>query len=263
MANEYASNFGDVVKHAVLGAAIERERPARYVESHGGRLDYDLAGLTPGRGGVWDFLEAAAGSPALAESAYARVLRPLAGAVNDPGIYPGSIALADALLPSGAEVVAFDLVESSATSLREGLAARGRGATVTVGDGLQGAVDSARRGDLVLLDPFHVTDAGPTGLDSADAFTILAERDVATLLWYAVFQPNEPVRWTHDVRAHVARPLWQAEFSCDEFEAGLAGCGLLGANLTERTATEITMLASELCRALEATVAGLRVAVTG
>ena len=48
MANEYASNFGDVVKHAVLGAAIENERPVRYLESHGGRLDYDLAELTPG-----------------------------------------------------------------------------------------------------------------------------------------------------------------------------------------------------------------------
>ena len=48
MANDYASNFGDVVKHAVLGAAIENERPVRYLESHGGRLDYDLAELTPG-----------------------------------------------------------------------------------------------------------------------------------------------------------------------------------------------------------------------
>lgn len=36
MGNEYASNFGDVVKHAVLSTAIEYERPVRYLESHAG-----------------------------------------------------------------------------------------------------------------------------------------------------------------------------------------------------------------------------------
>lgn len=138
MANEYASNFGDVVKHAVLSAAIEHERPVRYQESHGGRLDYDLAELTPGRAGVWDFLEVAAESPALQASAYPKLLRPLVGTADAPGVYPGSIALADGLLPKGAEVLAFDLVESSAVSVSEGLAARGRPATVPVGDGLQG-----------------------------------------------------------------------------------------------------------------------------
>lgn len=119
MGNEYASNFGDVVKHAVLSTAIEHERPVRYLESHGGRLTYDLAGLTPGRGGVWDFLDVAAQDPALQASAYAKLLRSLAGTADEPGIYPGSVALADALLPTGAEVLAFDLVDSSAVSLRE------------------------------------------------------------------------------------------------------------------------------------------------
>lgn len=261
MANEYASNFGDVVKHTVLGAAIEHEQPARYVESHGGRLEYDLAELVPGRGGVWDFLEVAARNPALEASAYATLLRPLAGTADEPGIYPGSVALADALLPRDAEVLAFDLVESSAVSLREGLAARGRPATVTVGDGLQGVLDAARRGDLVLLDPFHVTDARPAGPNSVDAFAILAERGVATLLWYGLFQPDEPIHWTQDLRGRVERPLWRAELSRPDADAGLAGCGLLGANLAERTEAKLTWLASDLGRALETKVAGLRFAV--
>ena len=261
MANEYASNFGDVVKHIVLSAAIEHEQPTRYVESHGGRLDYGLAELVPGRGGVWDFLELAAQNPALEASAYARALRPLAGTADEPGIYPGSVALADALLPKGAEVLAFDLVESSAISLRVGLAARGRPATVPVGDGLQGVLDEARQGDLVLLDPFHVADADGAGPSSVDAFAVLAERRVATLLWYGVFQPDEPIHWTQEVRGRLERLLWRAEFSCGDTDAGLAGCGVVGANLAERTEAELTRLAFDLGHALETKVAGLRFAV--
>lgn len=43
VANTYAANFGDVVKHAVLCEVIVRERPRRYLESHGGRLGYDTS----------------------------------------------------------------------------------------------------------------------------------------------------------------------------------------------------------------------------
>lgn len=57
MANIYAADFGDVVKHSVLCEVLVREQPARYLESHGGRLDYDLADVEPSPGGVWDFIE--------------------------------------------------------------------------------------------------------------------------------------------------------------------------------------------------------------
>lgn len=189
------------------------------------------------------------------------MLRSLAGTADEPGIYPGSVALADALLPKGAEVLAFDLVDSSAVSLREGLAARGRPATVTVGDGIQGVLDAATQDDLVLLDPFHVTDADGAGPSSVDAFAVLADRRVATLLWYGLFQTNEPIHWTQDVRTRLERPLWRAEFSCGDTDAGLAGCGMLGANLAERTEAELTRLAFDLGHALATKVVGVRSAV--
>ena len=94
MANTYAANFGDVVKHAVLCEVILRERPQRYLESHGGRLVYDLAALTPGPGGVWDFLDVASGHDTLNRSIYAELIRRQAGTRLLPGKYPGSIALA-------------------------------------------------------------------------------------------------------------------------------------------------------------------------
>ncbi len=85
VANTYAANFGDVVKHAVLCEVVVRERPPRYLESHGGRLVYDLSGLEPGPGGVWDFLEVASDHDDLNGSTYAELLRREAGTRHDPG----------------------------------------------------------------------------------------------------------------------------------------------------------------------------------
>ena len=110
MANPFAANFGDVVKHTVLCAVVENERPSRYLESHAGRLDYDLATLDPGPGGVWDFLERASAFDSLSSSTYAASS---GGRWPDenPGDVPGSIALADAILPEGIEVISFELVQ--------------------------------------------------------------------------------------------------------------------------------------------------------
>ena len=117
MANIYAANFGDVVKHCVLAEALTRERPTRYLESHAGRFDYALSDLDPGPGGVWDFVEASAGQADLGSSTYARAILDLVGQPGRPGRYPGSIDLADALLPPGVEIVAYELVSSSAANL--------------------------------------------------------------------------------------------------------------------------------------------------
>lgn len=102
MANTYAADFGDVVKHGVLSEVLVLEHPTRYLESHGGRLDYDLSGIEPGPGGVWDFIDLSADFDTLVASAYSRTVRDVAGDRERPGRYPGSVAFADALLPRGA-----------------------------------------------------------------------------------------------------------------------------------------------------------------
>ena len=157
VANTYAANFGDVVKHGVLCEAVAREPPMRYLESHGGRLDYDLAEIEPGPGASGTSSTSAPDYDQLDECTYVQLIRRSVGTRQRPGTYPGSIALAAALLPAKSEVVAFELVPRSATDLADGLAAIGRSATVQVADGLSRVCELARPGDLVLLDPFHVT----------------------------------------------------------------------------------------------------------
>ena len=231
VANTYAANFGDVVKHAVLCEVIVCERPRRYLESHGGRLSYELADLVPGPGGVWDFLQVASDHDVLNSSAYAESLRHQAGTRHDPGRYPGSISLAAQLLPAESDVIAFELVAESAVDLSEGLAAMGRSATVDVADGLTGVLGLARPGDLVLLDPFHVHERGDA-LTAAEAFSMLAVRGVSTILWYAIYDPSESDEWIADTMPGTVRRGWSARMVGESTEGGLAGCGFVTAHLS-------------------------------
>lgn len=257
MANMYAADFGDVVKHAVLCEVFVREQPARYLESHGGRLDYDLSGIEPGPGGIWDFIEVSADFGALVASAYSRIIRDVAGQRERPGRYPGSVAFADALLPPGVEVVAFELMTASASDLLEGLAGRGRSAQVTVADGLSGVCESARPGDLVFLDPFHVHERGEV-FTSAEAFVALASRGVGTMLWYAIHEPTESAGWVAEATRELNGTGWRARLVGDTAEGGLAGCGFLAAHLSSVTVAAATSIVNDLVRALAVVRPGLR-----
>jgi 23S rRNA (adenine2030-N6)-methyltransferase len=258
VANTYAANFGDVVKHGVLCEVVARERPPRYLESHGGKLVYDLAGLTPGPGGVWDFLEVASDHDDLNGSTYAELIRRDAGTRSDPGRYPGSIALAAERLPAESDVVAFELVPASARELAEGLAAMGRSATVEVADGLTGVCERARPGDLVLLDPFHVHVRGEA-FSSAEAFVLLATRGVSTILWYAIYDPSESEEWIADSIPSTVPRGWSARIVGDATEGGLAGCGFLTAHLSSESEAAADAIVEALARALSPVRPGLRV----
>ena len=256
MANIYAANFGDVVKHCVLAEALTRERPTRYLESHAGRFDYALSDLDPGPGGVWDFVEASAGQADLGSSTYARAILDLVGQPGRPGRYPGSIALADALLPPGVEIVAYELVSSSAANLVDRLTRHNRPARVIVADGLSGVCEAARPGDLVLLDPFHVQARGER-FTAVEAFEELASRGVGTMLWYAVYEPDEPAAWTADA-ARGLEDVWHARLVGDSTAGGLAGCGFLTAHLSPATVSAAAAAAMLLIGALSAVRPGLR-----
>jgi 23S rRNA A2030 N6-methylase RlmJ len=258
VANTYAANFGDVVKHAVLCEVVTREQPAHYLESHGGRLAYDLGGLEPGPGGVWDFLQLAPDDDDLACSVYARLVGREAGTPHRPGTYPGSIALAASLLPPGAQVVAFELVPASAADLADGLARMGRSATIEVADGLTGVCELARPGDLVLLDPFDVHARGDD-LTAAEAFVVLASHGVATILWYAIYDPADSDGWISDTIASTVPGGWRARPVGETAEGGLAGCGFLTAQLSTESEEAATSMVDALARSLSTVRPGLRV----
>ena len=262
MANTHPANLGDVAKHLILCAAIEAVAPARYFESHGGRATYDLAGVDTGMGGIWDFLSAAPQSSPLGDGTYACLERASAGTRQSPGTYLGSTALADALLPGASSIHVAEINSESAGDLETYFVTRGRQGFVHPGDGVDFVCNSAQAGDMVLLDPFDVTgETSPEGRTSATAFSELANRSVATFLWYAITERHWRLDWPDDLATAATCPVWRAEMRMPEASAGLLGCGMLAANIGGGVESEITWVALQLAQALAPTVAGLQAAV--
>ena len=70
MANSHFGNLGDVWKHLVLAAVLEREPPRWYAETHAGSAAYPLNRDPQREFGIWRFLAAAPRSAELARSRY-------------------------------------------------------------------------------------------------------------------------------------------------------------------------------------------------
>ena len=56
MANSHFGNLGDVWKHLVLAAVLEREPPRWYAETHAGSAAYPLNRDPQREFGIWRFL---------------------------------------------------------------------------------------------------------------------------------------------------------------------------------------------------------------
>lgn len=128
---------------------------------------------------------------------------------------------------------------------------------MTVADGLSGVCESARPGDLVLLDPFHVHERGAE-FTSAEAFVALASRGIATVLWYAIHEPTESAEWVTAATRELRDTTWRARLIGDTVEGGLAGCGFIAAHLAPTTTAAASSIVNDLTRALAVVRPGLR-----
>ena len=193
----HAGNFADVVKHAVLCRVLVHlcEKPAafRVIDTHAGAGRYDLAGSEAGRTQEWrDGIGRLMGAE-LAEPVRT-LLAPYLDAVAalNPGgglaTYPGSPALAQALLRRQDRLIACELEPHAAASLEKNLRGDNRCKAIAI-DGwtaLTAYVPPIERRGLVMIDP---------PFEQPDEFTALAQGLVAAhrkwptgiyLLWYPI-----------------------------------------------------------------------------
>jgi len=193
----HAGSFADVVKHSVLCRVLVhlREKPAafRVIDTHAGAGLYDLAGPEAGKTGEWrDGIDRLLTAP-LAPPVRA-LLAPYLDAVaarNAGGrltVYPGSPALAQALMRPQDRLVACELEPGAAAALARNLRRDPRAKALAL-DGwtaLGAYVPPKERRGLVLLDP---------PFEQPDDFSRLvqglaaAHRKWATgiyLLWYPI-----------------------------------------------------------------------------
>lgn len=156
----HAGNRADVLKHAVLDtllrAAASGPRPIFYVETHSGRGRYDLTNAQARKRG-----EADDGAIALMKGQAPKPLSSWIDIVRARGIkdYPGSPALAQALLPKSARMVLFELHPQENAALNEAMKGDGR-IRIQKADGYSGALKLAPRAGeqmVVLVDPSYET----------------------------------------------------------------------------------------------------------
>ena len=198
----HAGNFADVVKHAVLARILVHlaGKPAafRVIDTHAGAGLYDLAGAEASRTGEWrdgiGRLAAAELAPQVREL-IAPYLDVVTGFNRGTPIitYPGSPALARALLRRQDRLTACELESGAARTLADQLGGDLRIKVIAI-DGwtaLKAYVPPKERRGLVLIDP---------AFEQPDEFTRLADALIAAhrkwptgiyQLWYPIKDRRE------------------------------------------------------------------------
>jgi 23S rRNA (adenine2030-N6)-methyltransferase len=251
----HAGGPADVVKHAVLVRILMhlRQKPAafRVIDTHAGAGLYDLRGPEATRSPEWRhgiqrLLNASIEGEARALLApYLDALAALNSGA-ELATYPGSPALAGALLRSQDRLVACELEPNAATALAHHLGGDRRIKTVAI-DGwtaLGAYVPPPERRGVVLVDPpFEATDEFSRLGQALEA----AHRKWATgifVLWY-------PIRGRQDSevlarrlrRSTIPKVLrLEVEFSPQHEAARPGGCGLVIVNPPWTLANELEIL---------------------
>jgi 23S rRNA (adenine2030-N6)-methyltransferase len=259
----HAGNFADVVKHAILCRVLAHlcDKPAafRVIDTHAGAGRYDLAGPEAGRTGEWRdgigrLLHAELPAPVRA------LLAPYLDAVMalNPGgnlaAYPGSPALAQALLRRQDRLIACELEPRAAAALAHTLAGDRRAKAIAI-DGwtaLAAYVPPTERRGVVLIDPPFEQPGEFARLVQGLA---AAHRKWPTgiyLIWYPIKDLAEVAGFARGLaRCGIAKML-RAELILPTVgpDTGLRGSGLIAVNPPWTLHDELELLLPALAKAL-------------
>ena len=259
----HAGNFADVVKHAVLARVLVhlRDKPAafRVIDTHAGAGRYDLGGPEASRTGEWREGIGKLVGAALPPAAEA-LLQPYLDAVkaDNPGeglaTYPGSPALARALLRRQDRLTACELEPKAAAALKRELRGDARAKAVEI-DGwtaLAAYVPPNERRGVVLVDPPFESDDEFTRLTAGLA---TAHRKWPTgiyLLWYPI-KDSEAVQnfLRRLIRLRIPKMLCAELIVASETNiVGLRGSGLILVNPPWKLPEELDVLLPALAGVL-------------
>ncbi len=200
----HAGNVGDVWKHCVLLEVLRSVAaaggPVAYVESHAGEGGYALGPTgewTEGIGKLWspDGPSLDEHDPAVAR--YVGLCRELGGATAWPERYPGSPALAHAVLPGDATLALWERDPGACERLGTALAGHA-GVHVRCGDGLvalPAVVAEAEAGGaavVALVDPPFTQKPDWIAVPDAVIAAADASRRATILLWYPLKSLTRP-----------------------------------------------------------------------
>jgi 23S rRNA (adenine2030-N6)-methyltransferase len=233
----HAGNFADVFKHCLLvqllHALQRKDKPMAYLDTHAGIGLYDLSGDAARRTGEWrDGIRRvlAAEDPPQAVARYLDLVR----AAGAPRWYPGSPALAHALLRPQDSAALCELHAEDATTLRAHYRADPRVA-VHRRDGyeaIKALLPPRERRGLVLIDPpFEEREEFDRLLQAlADAHRRWPTGVFA--LWYPVVHAAHVERFRQGIRNAGIERVLDVRFSPQQAElpGSFSGCGMVIVN---------------------------------
>ena len=196
----HAGNVGDVWKHCVLIAVLERMAAlsprVSYLDTHAGEGDYGLGPTgewAEGLGRLWT--GQGEGNDLVAR--YLSLCRKLGAGGDRPTRYPGSPAFARAVLGPRATLALWDTDERAAARLSAYVGA-GETTRVTCGDGLRALDDEVRTAEAVgdpvvaLVDPPFVQKADWIAVPDVVVRAASRSERATILLWYPVKSLTRP-----------------------------------------------------------------------
>ncbi len=229
----HAGNFADCLKHALLvwliGALQRKPGGIMILDTHAGIGSYDLASGPAARTGEWR-----QGIGRLLAGEHPAPLADYLALVERLGLYPGSPALARALLRPQDRLVCCELHPEDYATLRARFA-RDKQVAVHYRDAweaLRALLPPRERRGLVLIDPPY---EAPEEFNRLAAGLVMAHKRFETgvfAAWYPI-KHRAPVRAFHaaiqesGLRDVVAAELW---LRAPLDPARLNGCGLLVVN---------------------------------
>ena len=251
----HAGSFADVLKHAALARIVMylREKPAafRVIDTHAGAGMYDLSSSEATRGAEWPSgigrLIAAKTPPKIAEllAPYLDAVR----ALNPPDklrTYPGSPAVAQALLRRQDRLIACELEPHAAAALDRNLGADKRAKAIEI-DGwtaLSAYIPPVERRGLVLIDPAFEQKGDFTRLAQS---LELAHRKWPTgiyMLWYPIKGRPDPDALAKRIKRFAIPKILRAELTVSPLSdpTRLNGCGLIILNPPWTLSTDLAVL---------------------
>ncbi len=208
----HAGNFADVFKHAILARILvylaKKETPFRYIDTHAGAGRYDLAGEAARRSLEWRDGVARL-VKARPPAAIAALLAPYLQAIGPfdadgrPASYPGSPALAQALLRPQDRIALCEAHPEDRESLVAALGRDGR-LSIVGADGyvaLNAYIPPKERRGVVLIDPPYEAPDESERVEAALANALVKWPRGTYALWRPIKAPLEDARFLNGVRA--------------------------------------------------------------
>ncbi len=220
----HAGNRADLHKHAVLAALLARlaqkPRPITYLESHAGRGLYDLGSAEARKTG-----EAADGiARATPEGPYAAAIA-ATRAAHGPAAYPGSPAIAAALLRPSDRIVLCELHPGEHAALRAAFGGRAEIHRRDGHEGLPALCPPVPRRGLALIDPSYEVKAEYARAAETALATLARWPEGVVLLWYPILPEGRHAALTERLAGLPGRLIAEAEFR-ERPPRGMTGSGL-------------------------------------